>query len=637
MKQVFKAFSINLFFIIIFVSCSGLFDNKNIEAQTGNSIKVAGSISLENSARSAIALAKDITWTVIAEKESETINASVDGSTFSISLPAGSWTLTAKGNSPDGLAYEGSKEVTVDLASKPEAVSITVQLAEGNGKIALEINDQSGLASKVLCKLDSQTEITADFSANKAFLEKDSIPAGAYEALLSFYDSYSSLIYKCNEVITVNAALTTDTWEEAGTYITEGKFTLTQNLINSYLGTKHETPTVMWNKKTRDNEKTYIKGLQIFGNAVTSDTGITRPISCSTIEYAVKSWCFDDENNFYVWDGNNYIRKYKKTLNDYYVYYEECAKPVIQFTSGGSSDYVYQIKYVSLFGSKYLVLFYGYSSSCSKIDILDISNWNEENTLSSSGDCVLSFSTNDDNLNLNVTGYNEQNYFAIKDNKIYILGSREKIYAFILEKNENVLTLTQDTSFGTDGCITLADNLFPDKSNGIHIGDMFVNNDKLYILISLTGNGKFEYLNASQNYEYFYSSTGGILCVNLNNYSFESWADGSKLLGCYTENREGYKSNNDSESTMLTLAAIPPASESSKYFYGPKKIVAIKPDEIVIADDGWEYDGSSETSLKERNRLVTVSLKTWAIKSVLDVNVMFDSYIAPSSGWHLEK
>ena len=63
----------------------------------------------------------------------------------------------------------------------------------------------------------------------------------------------------------------------------------------------------------------------------------------------------------------------------------------------------------------------------------------------------------------------------------------------------------------------------------------------------------------------------------------------------------------------------------------------IKPDEIVIADDGWEYDGSSETSLKERNRLVTVSLKTWAIKSVLDVNVMFDSYIAPNSGWHLEK
>ena len=75
------------------------------------------------------------------------------------------------------------------------------------------------------------------------------------------------------------------------------------------------------------------------------------------------------------------------------------------------------------------------------------------------------------------------------------------------------------------------------------------------------------------------------------------------------------------------MSATPSRAAIKTHFYGPRRIIAKKPDEIVIADDGWEYlDG--ENSFFNHDRIVTVSLKTWAITDIIDANCMFDGYVA---------
>ena len=49
------------------------------------------------------------------------------------------------------------------------------------------------------------------------------------------------------------------------------------------------------------------------------------------------------------------------------------------------------------------------------------------------------------------------------------------------------------------------------------------------------------------------------------------------------------------------------------YFYGPQKIIAIKPKEIVIADDGASIENSK---MHQENRVVLFNLETNSITGV---------------------
>ena len=76
-------------------------------------------------------------------------------------------------------------------------------------------------------------------------------------------------------------------------------------------------------------------------------------------------------------------------------------------------------------------------------------------------------------------------------------------------------------------------------------------------------------------------------------------------------------------------------AENENYFYGPKKFIARKPDELVIADDGGYCDIYFDGNGKEKinnciniNRVVTVDLKDESMSAV-DVNVSFtDTYVS---------
>ena len=69
--------------------------------------------------------------------------------------------------------------------------------------------------------------------------------------------------------------------------------------------------------------------------------------------------------------------------------------------------------------------------------------------------------------------------------------------------------------------------------------------------------------------------------------------------------------------TSIT-AYIPDYAERNSHFYGPVKIVAIRPKELVIADCGAnfvlpDYDGKKNGKMYAHNRLMTVNLRNFAI------------------------
>lgn len=116
--------------------------------------------------------------------------------------------------------------------------------------------------------------------------------------------------------------------------------------------------------------------------------------------------------------------------------------------------------------------------------------------------------------------------------------------------------------------------------------DMRIINGKLYLLV--------RHLSQTSGYSY---STGCVICVDLS--SSETTVSG------WDTNK--YNSSTDSYSHELLT------------FYGPDKIVAIKPKKILIADDGVEH--GSGYSAKDKQRLVVFDLESNAITGTIAIPV----------------
>lgn len=114
--------------------------------------------------------------------------------------------------------------------------------------------------------------------------------------------------------------------------------------------------------------------------------------------------------------------------------------------------------------------------------------------------------------------------------------------------------------------------------------DMRIINGKLYLLV--------RHLSQTSGYSY---STGCVICVDLS--SSETTVSG------WDTNK--YDSDNDSY------------SHDNLTFYGPDKIVAIKPKKILIADDGVEH--GSGYSAKDKQRLVVFDLESNAITGTIEI------------------
>ena len=105
-----------------------------------------------------------------------------------------------------------------------------------------------------------------------------------------------------------------------------------------------------------------------------------------------------------------------------------------------------------------------------------------------------------------------------------------------------------------------------------------------------------------------------LLSSDLSTYEVYGWKDSSREIRATGKDTQ---TGTLTEWTSIT-AFIPEYEERNSYFYGPMRIVAIRPKELVIADCGAnfvlpDYDGKKNGKMYAHNRLMTVNLRNFAI------------------------
>ena len=199
--------------------------------------------------------------------------------------------------------------------------------------------------------------------------------------------------------------------------------------------------------------------------------------------------------------------------------------------------------------------------------------------------------------------------FAVKEDNIYIAYN-----------NSNILLTKKNNSSNTEATITLSD-ITPALSG--EVTDMAVLEDGTVAVlvrsIGVTSETKvFDYTVLNDKDTVY--SRGALVLLSSDLSKVE------KVLGWTASPRtiNATGTNNDSGSptfakTWTSITAyIPEYEERNSYFYGPMRIVAIRPKELVIADCGAnfvlpDYSEKKNGSMFAHNRLMTVDLRNFAI------------------------
>ena len=196
--------------------------------------------------------------------------------------------------------------------------------------------------------------------------------------------------------------------------------------------------------------------------------------------------------------------------------------------------------------------------------------------------------------------------FAVKEDNIYIAYN-----------NSNVLLAKKNTSISnTEATITLS-SITPALSG--EVTDMAVLEDGTVAVlvrsIGVTSETKvFDYTVLNDKDTVY--SRGALVLLSSDLSKVEKvlgWTDSPRTISATGEDTE----NSVKEWTSIE-AYIPEYEERGTHFYGPVKIVAIRPKELVIADCGAnfvlpDYDGKKNGKIYAHNRLMTVNLRNFAI------------------------
>jgi hypothetical protein len=522
-------------------------------------------------------------------------------------------------------------------------------------------------------------------------LEYEDISSDCYEIVFNFRDSNNKIIYSCKEAVTVLGGFVTDKWLQgsSGTgahlvydsYNNSTKFIITDELLNSYNQAGDlDYPVVLWNKREEEYthteiddsgymyttlDKSFTLGIQAFGK-ITDETNIT--CNYDYIPYNVEEnpvFCFDNNAKVSIYTlDNSYISRYKQSYSGYKFDedFEIDLEELLSDAGVTSEQIQFQKSYTGIaFCDPYLFFFFKLSDSNVYIGAVDpevTSDFmcgvlqNDSNNLFS----VTSMAV--DSIEMN--GGDNKTILCYSGDSTY--SDNQSLYIKALEFNGSSISLdssingalTSDMETGLD---------FAKITDRAIISDLYIWDNVLYVALCSY------YMNSGSDTVYPYSnsyfedageyyrrpifvSNGGIAKVNLSNpnnegdYEFADWSklveQGkylTKVLGWkettyyeFDEAANTYNLETDGiEARHVTIA--PSLNESDQYFYGARKFIARKPDELVIADDGGYVDidlddsgNPKEGTLRSSenmNRVVTVDLKEEAITSVEDVNACF--------------
>jgi len=152
------------------------------------------------------------------------------------------------------------------------------------------------------------------------------------------------------------------------------------------------------------------------------------------------------------------------------------------------------------------------------------------------------------------------------------------------------------------------------------ITDMVVRNGKLFALLNAKLVGPYQDYwpdgnqfnpDAYNPFIYPVNSYGMILKIDLSTFA----SDNVQMLGYNSENRIEYEiaqiSDEEETGNMITFQVKQPVSEKAPFLFAPRKFIAIKPDELVIADDGsFYYKNDNDFCYKNEDRVVVFNTST---------------------------
>ena len=195
--------------------------------------------------------------------------------------------------------------------------------------------------------------------------------------------------------------------------------------------------------------------------------------------------------------------------------------------------------------------------------------------------------------------------FAVKEDNIYIAYN-----------NSNILLTKKNNSSNTEATITLSD-ITPALSG--EVTDMAVLEDgTVAVLVRSVGVGTetegFDNMSLKDKGTVY--SRGALVLLSSDLSKVEKvlgWTDSARTISATGEDTE----NPVTKWTSIE-AYIPEYEERGTHFYGPMRIVAIRPKEFVIADCGAnfvlpDYSEKKNGSMFAHNRLMTVNLRNFAI------------------------
>ena len=198
--------------------------------------------------------------------------------------------------------------------------------------------------------------------------------------------------------------------------------------------------------------------------------------------------------------------------------------------------------------------------------------------------------------------------FAVKEDNIYIAYN-----------NSNILLAKKDTSISKKEASISLSSITPALSG--EVTDMAVLEDgTVAVLVRSVGVGTetegFNNMSLRTDGSSIVYSRGALvlLSADLSSHKVYGWTDSHRTISATNvENAE-----NDVTKWTSIEAYIPEYEERGTHFYGPLKIVAIRPKELVIADCGAnfvlpDYSEKKNGSMFAHNRLMTVDLRNFAI------------------------
>ena len=199
--------------------------------------------------------------------------------------------------------------------------------------------------------------------------------------------------------------------------------------------------------------------------------------------------------------------------------------------------------------------------------------------------------------------------FAVKEDNIYIAYN-----------NSNILLAKKDTSISKkEASITLS-NITPVLSG--EVTDMAVLEDgTVAVLVNDKNLNPANQFTLTDGCTVYSRGALVLLSSDLSTYKVYGWTDSPRTISSAKLNNgsdDPYNGAPDYSKIDKITAYIPEYAGRNSHFYGPMRIVAIRPKELVIADCGAnfvlpDYSGKKNGKMFTHNRLMTVNLRNFAI------------------------